>query len=115
MGLLLCFRSGGNRQIVLTNSSATSSDQNVPETSPIKWYDHALNEFQQAIDIYEAQQQGHQDFDMWDSSSKGSCRQTTTSRRKDRGPLTAKELEIFDKEMERFLKNYKSPTGSESG
>jgi hypothetical protein len=44
-----------------------------------------------------------------------SCRQTTTSRRKERRPLTAKELEIFDKEMEKFFKNYKSPIGSESG
>ena len=52
---------------------------------------------------------------MWDSSSKGSCRQTTMSRQKDRRPLTAKELEIFDKEMEKFFKNYKSPFGSESG
>ena len=38
-------------------------------------------------------------------SSEGSCRQTTSSRRKDRCPLTAKELEIFDKEMERFFKD----------
>ena len=45
----------------------------------------------------------------------GSCRQTTMSRRKDRPPLTDKELEIFDKEMEKFFKNYKSPIGSESG
>ena len=52
---------------------------------------------------------------MWDSSSKGSCRQTTTSRHNDRRPLTAKELEVFDKEMETFIKNYKSPFGSESG
>ena len=79
------------------NPSATSSDDNGPETGPIKWYDHAPNEFKQAIDFNEAQQQGHQEFDMWDSSSKGSCRQTTTSRRKERRPLTAKELEIFDK------------------
>ena len=98
-----------------TTSSAMSSDDNGPETSPIKWYDHAPHEFRQAIDFYEAQQQGHQEFDMWDSSSEGSCHQTTTSRRKDRRPLTAKELEIFDKEMEKFFKNYKSPIGSESG
>ena len=52
---------------------------------------------------------------MWDSSREGSCRQMTTSRRKDRRPLTAKELEIFYKEMEKFCKNYKSPFGSESG
>ena len=52
---------------------------------------------------------------MWDSSSEGSCHQTTTSTRKDRRPLTAKELEIFDKEMEKFFKNYKSPFGSEKG
>ena len=88
-----------------TTSSATSSDDNGPETSPIKWYDHAPHEFQQANDFYEAQQQGHQEFNMWDSSSEGSCRQTTSSRRKDRRPLTAKELEIFDKEMERFFKD----------
>ena len=98
-----------------TNSLATSSDDNGSETSPIKWYDHAPHEFQQAIDVYEGQQQGHQEFDMWDSSSEGSCPQTTTSRRKDRRPLTAKELEIFDREMEKFFKNYKSPIGSESG
>ena len=47
-----------------TTSSATSSDDNGPETSPIKWYDHAPHEFQQAIDFYEGQQQGHQEFDM---------------------------------------------------
>ena len=29
-----------------TNSSATSSDDNGPETSPKKWYDHAPHEFQ---------------------------------------------------------------------
>ena len=52
---------------------------------------------------------------MWDSSSEGSCRQATTSRRKERRPLKAKELETFDKEMEKFFKNYKSPIGSESG
>ena len=52
---------------------------------------------------------------MWDSSSEGSCRQTKTSRRKERRPFTAKELEIFDKEMEKFFKNYKSTIGSESG
>ena len=98
-----------------TNSSATSSDDNGPETSPIKWYDHAPHEFQQAIYFYGAQQQGYQEFDMWDSSSEGSCHQTTTSRRKDRRPLTAKELPIFDKEMEKFFKNYKSLIGSESG
>ena len=98
-----------------TNPSAMSSDDNGPETSPIKWYDHAPNEFQQAIDFDEAQQQGHQEFDMWDGSSEGSCCQTMTSRRKYRRPLTAKELEIFDKEMEKFFKNYKSPVGSESG
>ena len=98
-----------------TNSSATSSDDNGPETSPIKWYDHAPHEFQQASDFYEAQQQGHQEFDMWDSSSEGSCRRTTTSWHKDRRPLTAKELEIFDKEMEKCFKNYKSPIGSQSG
>ena len=98
-----------------TNPSATSRDNNGPETSPIKWYAHAPHEFQQAIDFYEAQQQGHQEIDMWDSSSEGSCRQTTTSRRKDCRPLTAEELEIFDKEMDKFFKNYKSPIGSESG
>ena len=98
-----------------TTSSATSSDNNGPETSQIKWYDHAPKEFQQAIDFYEAQQQGHQEFDMWDSSSEGSCRRTTTSRHKNRHPLTAKELEIFEKEMEKFFNNYKSPIGSESG
>ena len=98
-----------------TNSSATSSDDNGPETSPKKWYDHALHEFQEAISFNEARHQGHQEFDMWDSSSEGSCRQTTTSRRKERRPLTAKELEIFDKETERFFKNYKSPIASESG
>ena len=97
-----------------TNLSATSSDDNGPDISPIKWYDHAPHQFQQAIDFYEAQQQGHPEFDMWDSSSEGSCRQTTTSRRRDRRPLTAKELEIFDKKMEKFFKNYKSPIGSES-
>ena len=52
---------------------------------------------------------------MWDSSSDGCCHQKTTSRRKDRHPLTAKELEIFDKEMEESFKNYKSPIGSKSG
>ena len=98
-----------------TTSSATSSNDNGPETCPIKWYDHAPHEFQQAIDFYEAQQQGHQEFDTWDSSSEGRCHETTTSRRKDRCPLTAKELKIFDKEMEKFLKKYKSPIGSESG
>ena len=98
-----------------TNLSATSCDDNGPETSPIKWYDHAPHEFRQAIDFYESQQQDHQEFDMWDSSSEGSFRQRTTSRRKERRPLTAKELEIFDKEMEKFFKNYKSPIGSESG
>ena len=98
-----------------TTSSATSSDNNGPETSPIKWYDHAPNELQQAIDFYEAQQQGHQEFNMWDSSSEVSCRQTTTSRQKDRRPLKAKELETFDKEMQKFFKNSKSPIGSESG
>ena len=74
------------------NSSAMSSDDNGPETSPMKRYDHAPNEFQQAIDFSEAQQQGHQEFDMWDSSSERGCRQTTTSRREDRRPLTDKEL-----------------------
>ena len=98
-----------------TTSSATSTDDNGPENSPIKWYDHAPHEFQQAIDFYEAQQQEHQEFDIWDSSIEGSCHQTSTSRRKDRRPLTAKELEIFDKEMEKFFKNHKSPIGSESG
>ena len=98
-----------------TNSSATSCDDNGPETSPIKWYDQAPHEFQQAIDFYEAQQQENQEIDMWDSSSEGSCRQTTKSRRQERRPVTAKELEIFDKEMERFFKNCKSPIGSESG
>ena len=81
----------------------------------MKWYDHASNEFKQAIDYCEAQQQWHQEFSMWDSSSEGSCRQTTMSGGKDRCPLRAKELEIFDKEMEEFFKNYKSPIGSESG
>ena len=98
-----------------TNSSATSCDDNGPETSPKKWYHNAPHDFQQAIYFYDSQQQEHQEFDMWDSSREGSCRQTTTSRREERRPLTAKELEIFDKEMERFFKNYKSPIGSESG
>ena len=98
-----------------TTSSATSCNDNGPENSPIKWYDNAPHEFQQAIDLFECQQQDHQEFDMWDSSSESSCHQTTTSRRKDHRPLTAKELEIFDKEMEKFFKNYKSPIGSESG
>ena len=98
-----------------TTSSATSSDGDGPEISPFKWYDHAPNEFQQAIDFFEAQQQRHLESDMWNSSSEGSCRQTTTSRGKDRRPLTAKELEIFDKETDKFFKNYKSPIGSESG
>ena len=97
-----------------TTSSATSTDDNGPEASPIKWYDHAPHDFQQAIEFYDAQQQGHQEFDMWDTSSESSCRQTTTSRQNDRCPPTAKELEIFDKEMEKFSKNYKSPIGSES-
>ena len=88
-----------------TNSSATSCDDNGPEASPIKWYDHAPHEFQQAINFYEFQQQEHQEFDMWDSSREGSCHQTATSRRKERRPLTAKELKIFDKEMEKFFKN----------
>ena len=52
---------------------------------------------------------------MWDSCSEGSCRQTTTSRRKDCRPLTAMDLEIFDKQTEKFFKNYKSPIGSGSG
>ena len=52
---------------------------------------------------------------MRDSSSEGSCLQTTMSRRKDRPPLTTKELKIYDKEMEKLFKNYKSPVGSESG
>ena len=115
MGYFLWLRSGEDRRYFTTNWSATSNDDNGPETSPIKGYDHAPHEFQQAIDFYEAQQQGHQEFDMWDSCSEGSCRQTTTSRRKDRRPLTAKELEIFHKEMEKFFKHYKSPIGSESG
>ena len=59
------------------------------------------NELQQAIDFYEAQQKGHQEFDIWDSSR--------------RRPLTAKEVEKFDKVMHEFFKNYKSPIGSESG
>ena len=98
-----------------TSSSATSNDEHGPDTSPIKWWDYAPNEFQQAIDLYEAQQQGHQEFDMWDSFSEGSYRQTTRSRREDRHRLTAKELEKFDKEMKEFFKNYKSPICSESG
>ena len=69
-----------------TNSSATSCDDNGPETSPIKWYDNAPHEFRQAVDFYESQQQDHQELDIWDSSSEGSCRQTTTSRRKERVP-----------------------------
>ena len=97
-----------------TNSSATSCDDNGPETSPIKWYDNAPHEFQQAIDSYESQHHNDQECDMWNSSREGSCRQTTTSRRKERRPLTAKELEIFDKEMDKFFKKYKSPIGSES-
>ena len=52
---------------------------------------------------------------IWESSNEGSCRQTTTSRREDRRPLTGRELEQFDKEMHDFFKNYKSPIGSESG
>ena len=67
------------------------------------------------MEFYEAQQQDHQELDMWDISSEGSCCQTTTSRRKERRPLAAKELEIFDKEMEKLFENYKSPIGSESG
>ena len=98
-----------------TTSSAMSSDDSGPETSPLEWYDHAPNEFQQGIDFYQAQQQGHKEFDMWDSSTEGSCRQTTTSRRKDRRLLTAKELEILDKEIEMFFKDYQSAIGSESG
>ena len=35
-----------------TNSQAMSSDDSGPETSPIKWYDHAPNKFQQATDFY---------------------------------------------------------------
>ena len=97
-----------------TRSSATSCDDNGPDNSPTKWYDQAPHEFQQGIDFSESQQQDHQEFDMWDSSSEGSCRQTTTSRRQERCLLTAKELEIFHKEMEKFFKNYKSRIGSES-
>ena len=52
---------------------------------------------------------------MWDTSSEGSCREMTMSRQKDRRPLTAKGMEIFDKEMEKFFKNYESPIGSERG
>ena len=37
------------------------------------------------------------------------------SRRKERRPLKARELEIFDKEMEKVFKNYKSPIAFESG
>ena len=98
-----------------TTTSSVDRDEPGPATSPISWWDYALNEFQQAIDFYKAQQQGHQEIDMWDSSSEGSRRQMTTSRRKDRCRLTAKELENFDKEMKEFFKNYKSPIGSESG
>ena len=65
--------------------------------------------------FWEAQQQGHQEFDMWDRSSEGSCRQTTTPRGEDRRQLTAKEPKTFDKETEEFFKNYKSLIGSESG
>ena len=102
-------------EYVSTSSSATSSDNNGPEISSIKWYDHAPNEFQQAIDSNEAQEQGHQEFSMSDSSSEGSCRQTTESQRRDRLPLTPKELEIFDNEMKTFFKRYGSPVASESG
>ena len=87
-----------------TSSSATSSDDNGPEISSFQWYDDAPNEFQQAIHFHEAGQQGHQEFSMWDSSSEGSCCQTTQSRGRDRRPLTPKELEIFDKDMETFFK-----------
>ena len=65
-------------------SSATTNSDCGPATSPITWWDHAPNEFQQAIDFYQAQQQGHQTIVMWDSSSEGDCRQTTTSRGKHR-------------------------------
>ena len=92
-----------------TSSSATCSDNNGPEISPIKWSDHAPDEFQQAINFYEAQQQGHQEFSMCDSSSEGSCRQTTKTRRRDRRPLTAKKLEIFDKEMKRSSRIIRAP------
>ena len=97
-----------------SSSSATSGDEHGPETGRIQWWDYASNELQQAIDFYEAQQQQHQDFDMWDSSNEGSCCKTTTSRRKDRRPLTAKEAERFDKEMHEFFKNYRSFIGFES-
>ena len=115
MGLVLWFRSGGNHRIFFDKYVSDVQRHNGPETSPIKWYDHNPIKFQQTIDYYEAKQQGHQEFSMWDSSSEGSCRQNTTARRKDRRPLTAKELEIFDKETEEFFKTYKSPTGSDSG
>ena len=105
----------GIAEYCATCSAATSSNDDGPEASPVKWYDHAPNEFQQLIDFYEAQQQGQEEFDMWDSSSEGSCCLTTTSRRNDCRPLTAKELVIFDKEMVKFFKTYNSPIGSESG
>ena len=66
----------------------------------------------QAIDFYEAQQQGDQVLDMCNSSSEGSCPQTMTSRTKDCRPLTAKELQKFDKEVHQFFKNHKRPIGS---
>ena len=41
-----------------TTSSVTSSDDNGPKTSPIKWYAHAPNEFQQAIDFMKPNNKG---------------------------------------------------------
>ena len=52
---------------------------------------------------------------MWDSSTEVSVARRQTSRSKDCCPLTAKELEKFDKEMEEVFKNFKSPIGSQSG
>ena len=97
-----------------TSLSATSSDEYGPETSPMKWWDYATNELQQAIDFFEAQHKGHQEFDTLDRSSEASCRQKTTLRREDRRQLTAKQLVKFDKEVKEFSKKYKSLTGCES-
>ena len=57
----------------------------------------------------------NQNVHMLDSSSECSCRETTTSRRKDCRRLTAKEPEKFHTEIKEFSKNHKSPIGSESG
>ena len=99
-------------EFLASNSSAmtefVSSDEPVPEASPVKWWHHAPNEFHQAIVFNESQQQGRQNFGMW-------YRQTTTSLGEDHCQLTAKELGTFDKEMKQFFNAYKSRIGSESG